>query len=367
MALGELTSSGHDHDPPTAPTTSGIIDIDPRTDSRWDSLHHGAHAALFSSSTWLSILHSVYGFEFRARLKVVDDVAIAGFGYAELDGPRGARIVSLPFCDFNDPIIDAESSWVELTDGLIGGDRPLVIRTLDHPVVSADTRLDTSTVGTAHQLDASTDPNEVFNDFATLPKRMIRRAAKVGLRTGTSTSRETLRSFFDLHLHVRKYRHGLLAQPYELFEQIATTYFDEGKGFIAGSWAGDVFAGGCVVLIEGDTAYYKFSASHPDHRRDGVSHVTLFEGLRETYDRGLRWYDLGRSDLDPPGLVDFKRRFRPLERSVTTHTSFASGSKPVNGPALSETLGELTQLFVRPDVPDEVTERAGRLLYGFFA
>ena len=119
-----------------------------------------------------------------------------------------------------------------------------------------------------------------------------------------------------------------------------------------------------MVLVDGDTAYYKFSASHPDYRKAGVSHVTLYEGLRLANQLGLSTYDLGRSDLDPPGLLEFKRRFRPSERVVTAHhRSRLDGEED----QLGAVLGELTSLLVRADVPDEVTERAGSLLYRYFA
>ena len=362
MALGEqlhMTTPGVATGGAETPV---VDDVDILADTRWDELVAGTDGSLFSSRRWLSVLKEVYGFEFRARVLVQDGVITGGVPYSVIDDMRGRRVVSLPFCDFNDPFVNSSSDWLQLTADLFEDGVPALFRTREHPAISADNRLTTTPVGVSHQLDATTAPDESFAGFATLPKRMIRRADSEGLVTRVTTSRESLRAFFDLHLNVRKYRHRLLAQPYELFEQIAEQYFDRGDGAIVGSWSGDQFAGGCLILVEGDTAYYKFSASHPDHRRSGVSHVTLFEGLRYAHELGLQRYDLGRSDLEPPGLVDFKRRFRPAERNLVTHTRPGHTTTAAQNP-----LGDLTSLFVQADVPDSITAEAGRLLYRYFA
>jgi CelD/BcsL family acetyltransferase involved in cellulose biosynthesis len=340
-----------------------VVDLDVLSDDRWGALIAGTSGALFSSPTWLGVLHSVYGFEFRARAIEDDGSLRGGMCYSVIDDPRGRRVVSLPFCDFNDPIVEDRSLWESLTEDIFSGDEELILRTREHPVVCGDERLTTSAVGVSHELDATQDPETALTSFATLPKRMIKRAPRDGLLTGATDSRKALRSFFDLHLGVRKYRHGLLAQPYRLFEQIAETFIDSGNGFVVGSWSGDEFVGGCVVLIHGDTAYYKFSASHPDFRKAGVSHVTLFEGFRLAHELGLATYDLGRSDLEPPGLLEFKRRFRPTERPVTMHRRDRRDGRTDE---LGPTLGALTELFVREDIPDDVTEQAGKLLYRYF-
>jgi len=343
---------------------TAVVDIDALADDRWAELIADTSAALFSSPTWLGVLHRVYGLDFRVKALTSGDALTAGFAYSVIDDPRGRRLVSLPFCDFNDPVGVNADAWQQLTAEVFDNGEAVTIRTREHDAVSSDPRFDTQQVGVCHEIDATQDPDDAFHDFATLPKRMIRKAPKAGLCTGPSSTRTALRSFFDLHLGVRKYRHNLLAQPYALFEAIAETFFDAGNGFVVGSWCGDEFAGGCLVLLEGDTAYYKFSASHPDYRKAGVSHVTLFEGLRLAHAHGMRRFDLGRSDLEPPGLLEFKRRFRPDERPVTAHRRARSdGGSDQLGP----TLQALTALLARDDVPDDVTEKGGELLYRYFA
>ena len=82
--------------------------------------------------------------------------------------------------------------------------------------------------------------------------------------------------------------------------------------------------------------------------------------------RGCTTYNWGVSDLDQPGLVAYKRKFATEERrvSVLRHTP-AGYSNRVAAEALP-VLGELTKLLTRDDVPDDVTQRAGEILYRYF-
>ena len=178
-------------------------------------------------------------------------------------------------------------------------------------------------------------------------------------------SREELRAFFDLHLTVRKLRHRLLCQPYRLFEAIWDQFVLEDAGALVLGYAGNEVVGGCLLLEDQDTLYYKFAASHPLFRSLGVSHGAVLAAIDHGLQRGCTTLDLGRSDLDQPGLIDFKRRFGA--QSSDLHRYVAASFDSDEKPEVRETLTELTALFVTREVPDALTERAGELLYRYFA
>ena len=72
------------------------------------------------------------------------------------------------------------------------------------------------------------------------------------------------------------------------------------------------------------------------------------------------------SDLDPPGLVDYKRKTATDERPVYVLRYTPEGyANPVAAEA-RPVLGELTKLLTREDVPDDITQRAGEILYRYF-
>ena len=79
----------------------------------------------------------------------------------------------------------------------------------------------------------------------------------------------------------------------------------------------------------------------------------------------MRPLDLGRSDVDQPGLVNFKRRFGAEESDL--HTLMLKNSPPEQGVEAAWIVSEITRLFVQDRTPDQLTEHAGDLLYRLFA
>ena len=87
-------------------------------------------------------------------------------------------------------------------------------------------------------------------------------------------------------------------------------------------------------------------------------------GRRPTGERPCS--DLGRSDVDQPGLVDFKRQFASTEVELTTPPPRPADWDDTAGAETGQVLGRLTRLLTEPDVPNPVTAAAGAELYRYF-
>jgi lipid II:glycine glycyltransferase (peptidoglycan interpeptide bridge formation enzyme) len=175
-----------------------------------------------------------------------------------------------------------------------------------------------------------------------------------------------MHAFHDLHRNTRKRKHHLLAQPVSFFENIWKAFAPSDSitvGFAIHE--GDVIAA-TVYLMWGDTWYYKFSASIAERLAVRPNELLLWESMRLARDRGCTAYDWGVSDLDQPGLVSYKRKMASEERRVSVLRHTPAGFSNPNGAEAGAVLGQLTELLTREDVPDEVTKRAGEILYRYF-
>ena len=92
--------------------------------------------------------------------------------------------------------------------------------------------------------------------------------------------------------------------------------------------------------------------------------LLAWECLRLGQEWGCRRFDWGVSDLDQPGLVRYKRKYATEEARVRVLRHRPDGYD--GGPDAGPVLGALTELLTREDVPDEVTQRAGEVLYRLF-
>src|SRR5258708_352559 len=115
--------------------------IDPRTDPAWRDLMMTPRGSLFGCPPWLSALGDTYGFDIAANITTDESgAATTGLAYAQVDDFLGSRVLSVPFCDYIDPIVDTTEQWNELVTPLIERGLPLQLRVLDSDIPRHDER-----------------------------------------------------------------------------------------------------------------------------------------------------------------------------------------------------------------------------------
>jgi CelD/BcsL family acetyltransferase involved in cellulose biosynthesis len=86
--------------------------------------------------------------------------------------------------------------------------------------------------------------------------------------------------------------------------------------------------------------------------------MLFWRAIQDAKDAGMEELDLGRSDLDNPGLITFKERWSAVSSTLTTWRAPMVASSP--GVA-SLKARYVKEVFAR--LPDSVLTMAGRVLY----
>ena len=178
---------------------------------------------------------------------------------------------------------------------------------------------------------------------------------------------EGLRGFYGLHVGLRKRKYRLLAQPPSFFDAIARRFGEADGWFPLGAYLGDRLVAATIYLRWGDTLYYKFNASALDALDARPNNLLVWEGITLARSLGCRRVDLGPSDDDQPGLIRFKRYFGAKDKELRFLSYTPPEWRDERGTEARRLFGALTDLFTAPDVPDDVTARAGALLYRYFS
>jgi CelD/BcsL family acetyltransferase involved in cellulose biosynthesis len=323
------------------------------------------YASVFHTQEWLRALMHTYQFDIRAVIKTNSaGQPVAGIPYCMLNDHRGKRIVSMPFSDFSDALVQSLDEWCELVEPLFDENCPIVTRPLHNTIPLRDQRFELSDRAKWHGIDLQPDLDTLWNSLHDSARRAIRKSQREGVRVRIAEPDE-LRKFFNLHLGVRKYKYHLLAQPYAFFEHIWNNFIDTGQGVIFLADIDDTVIGSLFFLGYKDVFTYKFSATNQNELAYRPTDILLWEAMQYGKAQGFKLLDLGLSDWDQEGLLRFKRKYASEEKTISflryTPPNYVA---PLDG--LGTTLSRLTDLFTRTDVPDEVTEEAGNLLYRFF-
>ncbi|MCA9970610.1 MAG: GNAT family N-acetyltransferase [Anaerolineales bacterium] len=341
--------------------------IDPTTDPLWPTLLARHETRVFHSPSWIQVLNDTYDFTVRANLLLDDSGAPqAGLTYCEIEDMRGKRIAVMPFSDYCDPLVRTDAEWQALVAPLLAQNCPVTVRCLQSDVPGHDGRFKQYYQAKWHGLDLRPDEDTLWSQLNSAARRAVRKAEKSGVTVRLAQDIADLRAFFNMHLHIRKYRYQLLAQPYRFFEQIWQKFVEPGHGTILLAEHDNTIIGGIFFLEWQDGLYYKFNASLTDLRDVRPNDLMMWEGIKYGRSRRLAHMDFGLSDWDQEGLIRYKRKFASDERAIAFLRHTPDLPPDPRAQQIGGLLPKLTDLFTDASVPDAVTENAGDLLYRFF-
>ena len=337
--------------------------LDPLVDSRWDDLvvRHPC-AAAFHERGWLQALARTYGYE-----PIVLTTAPAGKPLK--DGVvlcrvsswlTGSRLVSLPFADHCEPLLNGLNESLEFMNWLrVECDRQhwkyIELRPLSQ-VQSGAWGLKASRSYCFHELDIRATLEEIFRGFhKDSIQRKIRRAEKQGLSYEAGRSQQLLDEFYRLVLLTRR-RHQLLPQPRAWFKNLVECMGDKVQIRVARKDGTPISA--MLTLRHRSCVIYKYGCSDEKVHNLGGMPFLFWRLIEESKESGAERIDFGRSDLDNEGLIAFKNKFGTTKKTLTYYR-YPDTEK---GEATMNWSAQAARQFLCL-LPDAVRSHAGKLLY----
>ena len=289
--------------------------IDPADDSRWDALLlRSEDHSFFHSSAWAKVLKQSYRFKPVYFSSFAGDRLAFLMPFMEVSSfITGTRGVSLPFTDQCPPFAPETGFLQEavhegIAFGKEAGWRSLEWRDSQYLGEEAIPSEEHYT----HDILLARDEQKIFAAFADSNRRCIRKALKEGVSVDISHSLDSVKTFYRLNCRTRK-RHGLPPQPFLFFENLHRHVISDGKGIVATArHAGKVVAS-AVFLHFGKRAIYKYGASDSAHQHLRPNNLIMWEAIRWYGERGFETLNLGRTERDHLGLLQYKRGWGAVE------------------------------------------------------
>lgn len=344
--------------------------LDPLRDPRWPAfVDKHPESSVFHSRPWLEALRRTYGFQPVVYTASPPGVALEnGLVLCRVKSwITGRRLVSLPFSDHCEPLVDGAADTRILTNALEETLRKERLRYVEVrarlPLGGATACLSTRTYS-FHELDLRPDLDTLFANFhKSSTQRKIMRAEREGLIYECGRSPALLDAFLDLLLQTRR-RHCLPPQPRIWFRHLVDCLGASLQLRVA--FQARQPAAAILTIRHKDTLVYKYGCSDTSLNHLGGTQLLFWRSIQEAKHEGLRVFDLGRSDCDNPGLITFKDRLG-ARRSTLTYLRFSpsldSGAFNHAGPGW---LGGMANRLV-PHLPDRVLWLAGSVLYRHIA
>lgn len=335
-----------------------VFTLDPLADPRWDDLvsrHPGA--SLFHTRGWLEALQRTYGYEPVVLTTTGSGPLENGLVLCRVRTWLSRRLVSLPFSDHCEPLTHAPGDLEVLCEAAraevkAGHWRSCEIRPR-HAVAAG---IEAGRSYLLHELDLSRPAAQVFAGFhPSSTRRAIRKAEREGVECEVGTSDAQLTAFYALLRRARR-RHGVPPQPMAWFRNLRACLRDALAVYVARKGAVPIAA--ILTIAFRDTLTYKYGGSDARHHALGAMPLLFWRAIERAQAAGVRMLDLGRSDLDQPGLVAFKEHLGATPRELTYYT-FPRAPRRDAAPGMLTRAAR--QLLAR--LPDPALDLTGRIVY----
>lgn len=339
-----------------------IHTIDPLSDDRWDTLvARHPRASVFHQRGWLQALSRTYAYKpFVLTSAPMNKPLEDGIALCHVSSwITGTRLVSLPFSDHCEPLLEDASDSQEFMAYLRAQcDRNRWKYVEIRPSFegqSAGCGLPNSSSYWFHELDLTPSLEQLFgglhrNSF----QRKIHRAEKEQLSHEAGRSEQLVNEFYRLLLATRK-RHGLPPQPREWFKHLVECMGDNIQIRLARKDGVPIAA--ILTLRHGPSVVYKYACSDARFHNLGGMPFLIWKFIAESKASGAQRIDFGRSDLDNQGLITFKDRLGAIRRPLT-YRRYSSGKEKNAGmhwkPIRSWSFSRL---------PNAALSVAGRVMY----
>jgi len=342
---------------------TGVYAIDPLRDSRWPELiARHPNASVFHTRGWLGALQATYGFAPVAFTTSApnEHLTNAVLFCAVRSWLTGSRFVSLPFSDHCEPLIECAEQFGTLCAyaGALRvreGRKYLEMRSAN-PCLEFAKEFGRAHTYTLHRLDLRPSLDALHKGFhKDCIQRKISRAERESLTYEAGRSPLLLQQLYGL-LQLTRARQHLPPQPFAWFQNLVACMGRDVCIRIASKGSQPI--AGIMTLDHGKKMVYKYGGSDAKFNNLGATPMLFWRAIKDAKDAGMEELDLGRSDLDNPGLITFKERWSPVRSTLTTWRTPAETVSPS-----FEHLKMRLAKAVYACLPDRILTLAGRLLY----
>lgn len=292
-----------------------VIEIDPQTDLRWETLVASVPA---SSSpvyhpAWLKVLEEAYGYK-PAHLACEDTtgqvVGILPLFYRR-GWRRGQRLTSV----FTGPLADDDQIRAALVQAAVERARAEPGAQLHLKVMSnaVDGLLEGVIGVPAYEtyLLALPERAELLRLDSAL-KRAINKATRLGVQVRQAETERELRAWYGLYVQTMR-RLVVLPKPYRFFELAWQHLYP--RGLLRLLLAERIEAGrrrllaGFLYLLGGQTISYVSAGWRQEDQALRPNDVLHWTAMQDACTAGLRYYDFGDVPLGNEGLARYKRKW----------------------------------------------------------
>jgi CelD/BcsL family acetyltransferase involved in cellulose biosynthesis len=343
-----------------------VYRIDPIADPRWGQfLEQNPRASVFHTPAWLRTLQETYGYEPFALTTSAPGTPLSnGIPFCRVKSwLTGDRLVSVPFADHCEPLFEDAGELQTVLEFALAQERDsskyVEIRPLPSQrfELEAQTRWQAGRTFRLHLLDLKPSLEDLLRSFdKNSVQRRLRRVAREELVYEEGSSLALLKKFYYLQILTRR-RHKLPPQPLSWFRNLLEFLAPHAKVRVLSK--GDLPIASILTLSYNGVVIYKYGCSDARYNNIAGTAFLFWQTIQEAKAQGAHTFDMGRSDLDNPGLIHFKSNWGTADLALTYWRYPDPAPSPIHSPSKSKEMAG----YILSHLPDSLLVLLGSTLY----
>lgn len=282
--------------------------INPITFINWnDFVLQNENYSVFHSAEWCKLLNVTYGYKPYYLTKINGKNFDLMIPVMEVNSIfTGARLVSLPFTDYCDPIVDTNYSFNDIINSV---GNILKAKKLNYFDIKGGARFfDKEKIfndGYLHKLNLDFKENFLYSNLRSSNKRNIKKAIKEGVQIRFSKDYKSIVEFYKLNLLTRQ-RHGIPPQPFQFFKNLYNILIQNNMGETIEALYNNRVIASSLFLLFNKKVIYKYGASDYKYQNLRANDLLFWEAIKHYRELNFEEFCFGRTEKDHVTLRQFK-------------------------------------------------------------
>ncbi|MGB8953520.1 MAG: GNAT family N-acetyltransferase [Candidatus Aminicenantales bacterium] len=339
----------------------GLQILNPNEYPDWDALLlRSRNHSFFHTSAWAKVLETTYRFKPLYFVLLEEGQIALLMPLMEVYSPlKGKRGVSLPFTDQCTPHVLKKEFLQGAVQCAIEYGKEKKWRYIEWRAGEYFAeRISPWEAYYVHDIDLVKPESGLFSVLSDNNRRNIKKAIREGVAVKIGQSFDSIESFYRLNCITRK-RHGLPPQPFTFFKYVFEYIISKGCGTVVSASHKEKVIAASVFFHFGTSALFKYGASEMENQNLRPNNLIMWEALKWYSHQGFKTMNLGRTELENHGLLQYKRTWGAKE-SLLKYYRYDIRKKTYLKKRPGS--GDLyTRLFAR--TPTSILRIIGRLFY----
>jgi hypothetical protein len=334
--------------------------INPLKIPNWnDQIAQLPGATIFHTANWARVLVESYNYR-PAYFTAFKDGQIAGcIPTMDINSLfTGRRGVALPFTDECHPLGTDAVLFEQLWEKAVFFARQKSWRHIElrgrHDRLGKAPAFCTFVV---HEIELNGCGQTLLNQFRDSTRRNIYKAEKYDVQVYRLRSLDAVRHFYRLNCITRQ-SHGLPPQPYAFFKALHQHLIAKNMGFVQLALSSSKTIAGAIFFHFNRKLIFKYGASDTNYQSLRANNLILWEAIQWGLQNGYTRFNLGRTDPEHHGLLQFKKGWGGKMNLLNYYRYEPEAARYIPGPTKLKTFYAVLQKLPMP-----LLKLTGRLLY----